>query len=257
MRGAGRRRGGLDRAALLRAVSRHRALLSAGLVAGAVATGLTAVAPPPPARAAVLVAAADLDAQRPLRTADVSTVSLPPDAVPDGALRPGDAVDGRLLAGPVRRGEPLTDVRLVGPGLLSALGAAVAAPVRVADAGEAALVRPGDRVDVLAASTDPGTGASGPDAVAAGEPAAQPLPTGPGAPEGTTAQPPVAQPPGATAGGPPARVVARSVVVVAVPGRDDVGGGALVVVATSPEVAAALAAAAVTSRLSLTLRGGP
>lgn len=232
-------------------MSRHRALLAGGLVAGAVASGLSAVAPAPPASAEVLVAADDLDAQRPLRAADVATVALPPDAVPDGALRPGDPVDGRLLAGPVRRGEALTDVRLVGPGLLSALGAAVAAPVRVADAGEAALVRPGDRVDVLAASTDPGVAAVGVDAVVAGGAAAA---GGPAEGAASAAVPPTAQPPEP---GPPARVVARSVVVLAVPGRDDLGGGALVVVATSPEVAAALAAAAVTSRLSLTLRGGP
>jgi pilus assembly protein CpaB len=55
----------------------------------------------------------------------------------------------------VRAGEPLTDARLVGPGLTALLPAdLVAAPVRLADLAVAALVRTGDRVDVLAALPD-------------------------------------------------------------------------------------------------------
>ena len=63
---------------------------------------------------------------------------------------------GRVLAGAVRAAEPLTDARLVGPGLTALLPAGqVAAPVRLADLAVAALVRTGDRVDVLA--TPPGS----------------------------------------------------------------------------------------------------
>ncbi|MDQ4084511.1 MAG: hypothetical protein M3165_01710, partial [Actinomycetota bacterium] len=58
---------------------------------------------------------------------------------------------GRILAAPVRAGEPITDVRLVGPGLVAGYGpGVVAAPVRIADADSVSLVRVGDRVDVLA-----------------------------------------------------------------------------------------------------------
>ena len=62
---------------------------------------------------------------------------------------------GRVVAGAVRAREPLTDARLVGPGLTALLPPdLVAAPVRLADLAVAALVRTGDRVDVLAAFPD-------------------------------------------------------------------------------------------------------
>ena len=76
-------------------------------------------------------------------------------AGPSGALASVADLPGRPLAGPVRAGEPLTDVRLLGPALLDALpGDAeerVAVPVRLADAGVTQLLAVGDRVDVLAA----------------------------------------------------------------------------------------------------------
>ena len=73
-----------------------------------------------------------------------------PAAVPAGAESRSGLL-GRVLAAPVRAGEPITDVRVVGPGLVRGQGpGSVAAPVRIADAGAVALVRVGDRVDVLA-----------------------------------------------------------------------------------------------------------
>jgi pilus assembly protein CpaB len=82
---------------------------------------------------------------------------LPPDAVPGGSTRETAPLVGRVLAGSVRSGEALTDVRLVGPGLTALLAPdQVAAPVRLADLAVAALVRTGDRVDVLATPPDAG-----------------------------------------------------------------------------------------------------
>lgn len=142
---------------LLRAAGRRRGLLAAGLAAGAVATALPVVAPDPAAGTEVLAAARDVAAGAVVRAEDLAVVALPPDLVPDGALLPGADVVGRLAAGALRAREPLTDVRLVGPGLLASLGVdgLVAVPVRLADPAAAALLRPGDRVDVLAASTAP------------------------------------------------------------------------------------------------------
>jgi Flp pilus assembly protein CpaB len=55
----------------------------------------------------------------------------------------------------VRAREPITDARLVGPGIVSLLAEGqVAAPVRLADLAVAALVHTGDRVDVLATAAD-------------------------------------------------------------------------------------------------------
>jgi hypothetical protein len=59
----------------------------------------------------------------------------------------------------MQAGEPLTPTRLVGPGLLHGQRpGTVALPLRLADPGAAALLRAGDRIDVVAAL--PGTGTS-------------------------------------------------------------------------------------------------
>ncbi|MDP3711519.1 MAG: SAF domain-containing protein [Mycobacteriales bacterium] len=138
---------------LRRAVRRHRALLAAGLAAGAVAAGLSVAAPAPPPTVEVLAAARDLVAGAVVAQEDLTRVALPVAAVPSGALTDSSLALGRLLAGPVRRGETLTDVRVVGSGLLEkATIGTVAVPLRLADPAAAALLRAGDRVDVLAAT---------------------------------------------------------------------------------------------------------
>lgn len=145
----------LSPAQLLEALSRHRALLAGGLVAAAVASALAVLAPAAPRAVAVVTAAEDLPAGTVLDGDDLVPVSRPADVVPVGALRTVADAIGRHLAGPVRAGEALTDVRLLGAGLLTA-GEQVAAPVRVAEPAVAALLRAGDRVDVLAASPEGG-----------------------------------------------------------------------------------------------------
>lgn len=109
----------------------------------------------PPTSVPVAVAALDLPAGAVLSSRDVAVARLPPGAVPRGVVPDPQPLVGRVLAGAVRAGEPLTDARLVGPGLTALLPAGhVAAPVRLADLAVAALVRTGDRVDVLAALPD-------------------------------------------------------------------------------------------------------
>lgn len=146
-------------AALRRAVARRRVLLSAGLAAAAVAAALSVLAPAAAPGVLVLTAARDLVAGVPLGPDDLVATALPAAVVPAGALvDPGDAL-GRLVAGPVRRGEALTDVRLLGAALVADADE-VAVPVRVAEPGTTALVRPGDRVDVLSASPEGGPAAA-------------------------------------------------------------------------------------------------
>lgn len=149
---------GLSLRDLQRALARHRVLLASGLAAGAVAAGLTAVAPPPEPRVEVLTAARDLPAGAVLTPDDLVVASVPGALLPAGALSGPAGAVGRLVAGPVRRGETLTDVRLLGAGLLPAGGEAseVAVPVRVAEPAAAALVEAGDRIDVLAAAPEGG-----------------------------------------------------------------------------------------------------
>lgn len=113
----------------------------------------------------VAVSAHDLPAGTVLTAADLATVRYPPDAVPAGVAGDPGRLLGRALAGSVRAREPITDARLVGPGVTSLLpDGQVAAPVRLADLAVAALVHTGDRVDVLATTAD----APAADVVAAG-----------------------------------------------------------------------------------------
>lgn len=167
----------------------------------------------------VWAAARDLPGGAPLSAADVRALSLPAGSAPAGVLPLTTTVAGRLLAGPVRRGEALTDVRLLGPGLLDGYGpGTVVTPVRLGDAATTRLLSSGDRVDVLAAT-------------AADDLSERPVP-------------------GA------ARVVAAAVQVVMVPALDPAGAGlegGLVLLATSARQAAALAQAQTAERLSLVL----
>ena len=146
-----------------RAVLARRRPLAALLTAIAVLAALRTLAPPPEPTARVLVAAHDLEPGAVLGAEDLTAAAYPVGTVPDGLAR--DPV-GRILAAPLRRGEPLTDVRLVGPSLTAGYDGLVAVPVRLPDAGTVDLLTVGDRVDLVAA--DPGGG--GVRVVAAGVP---------------------------------------------------------------------------------------
>jgi pilus assembly protein CpaB len=108
-----------------------------------------------PDAVAVAVSAGDLPAGTVLTVDDLATAPYPPPAVPVGVVGDPEQLLGRTLAGSVRAREPITDARLVGPGVTSLLpDGQVAAPVRLADLAVAALVHTGDRVDVLATAAD-------------------------------------------------------------------------------------------------------
>jgi len=206
---------------LRHAIARHRRPLAAICAAIAIATALSAITAKRAAGVAVITAARDLPIGTTLTGSDLRTVALPAGAVPAGAITTMSLAVGRSIASPVRRGEPLTDVRLANGPLGTPAPGMVAAPVRLSDAEAAELLQPGQRVDVLAASTSTQSQAS--QAVAA--------------------------------------VVAADVQVVAIPtgatgsgnnaGAQDLGmEGALVVLATTPAQARALAQAQVSARLS-------
>lgn len=205
-------------------VARHRRPLAALTAALAVAAGVAVARPPTPPTAPVLVAARDLDAGVVPGPRDVRVAHLPPDTVPDHALRRLADAHGRPLAGAVRRGEPLTDVRLVGPQLGGSPGT-VALPVRFADPDAARLLRPGDRIDVLAALTSD-------------------VPSG--------ALPPTADP-----RSPRARVIAGDAAVLARPNSGEDRDGGLLILSVTPESAAAIAGAAAAGPLTYTIRTAP
>ena len=104
----------------------------------------------------IVVAARDLSPGVELTAADMRIETRMAATVPDGSQSSVDAIVGSTLAGPARRGEVLTDVRLLGPRLAqSAAGPnARIVPLHLADTALLDLVRPGDVVDVLAAPKD-------------------------------------------------------------------------------------------------------
>ncbi|WP_205474048.1 SAF domain-containing protein [Nocardioides sp. SYSU D00038] len=131
-----------------RAVLRRRRLLAAVLVGVAALAAVRSVAPAPPATTEVVVAARALPAGATLTDADLATVRLPEHAPPDGVV---SSPVGRVLAGPMARGEPVTTTRLVGPGLAEGRPDLVTTPVRLPDGAMAGLLRVGDEIDLVAA----------------------------------------------------------------------------------------------------------
>jgi Flp pilus assembly protein CpaB len=104
----------------------------------------------------VVVTVRDLSPGAELTAADVRVESRALPAVPEGAHRNADSIVGATLAGPARRGEILTDVRLLGPRLAESAAGPDARIVAVplADAALMDLVRAGDVVDIVAAPAD-------------------------------------------------------------------------------------------------------
>lgn len=102
-------------------------------------------------RVRVITAGRDLTPGTVLTQADIAVAEWDGANVPEGALVESEAVDGQTLTGPVRAGELLTDVRLLGSRTATTtLGTeARVVPVHLADAAVTDLLREGDRVDVL------------------------------------------------------------------------------------------------------------
>ena len=197
----------------------HRRTVASFLAGLAVLLAIASTRPAPEPTVELWAAARDLRSGETLAASDVVRVHVPERAAPDGALAE-PALIGRVVAAPVRRGEPLTDVRVVGRSLLAGYGSGlVVSPVRLSDAGVARLLAVGDVIDVLAA--DGGTGLDVPTSRSA-------------------------------------RTVARAARVVLVPAPDDAAlagePASLVLLATAAGDAAALAQAAAGSRLSAVLR---
>lgn len=168
--------------------------------------------------AEVVVADHDLRPGAALTPADVRLEKRLAATVPDGSLVDVGAVAGSTLAGPARRGEVLTDVRVLGSRLAESTagpGARIV-PLRLADSALIDLVRVGDVVDVLAA------------------------------PAAAGAEPPPAAP----------KVVATDAVVVLVSARPKVQAGdgdRVVLVALPARVANTVAGSALGQAVTLTL----
>lgn len=136
-----------------RTVAARRAA-AAGLVVLAAVTALRS--DPHGEYTEIAVATHDLSPGVALTAADVRLERRSTATLPDGAQREVAPVIGATLTAPARRGEVLTDVRLLGSRLAeSAAGPdARIVPVKLTDSALLDLIRAGDVVDVLTVTGD-------------------------------------------------------------------------------------------------------
>lgn len=135
-----------------RALLLRRRLLAAVCAGVAVLFAVQAAAAPPPATVKVLTAARDLPSGAVLARDDLVMAEFAAGTAPARVPTYDEAV-GRTLAAPLAAGEPVTDLRLVGPSLLDGYPGLAAVPVRIPDPDVVALLEVGDRIDLVA--TDP------------------------------------------------------------------------------------------------------
>lgn len=133
---------------------RHRRPVVASLIAVAAVSLVTEGRPAPTHSVNAVVARHDLPAGATLTTSDVSLAAFPDRLAPDGALDSIAAAVGVTLTAGIRRGEVLTDLRTQSGYADSLAPGEAAAPIRLADGGVAAVLSVGQRVDVVASSTD-------------------------------------------------------------------------------------------------------
>lgn len=134
---------------LRRVLRARRRLIGVALLALAAALALRSLQPPPAPSRPVVVAAHAVGTGGVLQAGDLRLARYPADAVPAGALTALPGAVGRRVTAALGPGEPLTASRLLDDDARAAPGR-VALAVRLPDAGLAGLLRPGERVDLLA-----------------------------------------------------------------------------------------------------------
>jgi pilus assembly protein CpaB len=139
---------------LARAASWHRRKLAVVAAVAAVLIGISAARPPDPPSLDVVRATHEISAGTVVSFDDVRLDRVPRAAVPDAPLTGLDAVVGRTSTGAVAAGQVLTQLDLGTPH--ATRPGAVVAPLRLADAEIAGLLRVGDRVDVIAVGSSGG-----------------------------------------------------------------------------------------------------
>lgn len=143
----------MDRASpAARWARRNRRGLAALLAAASVLALGLALRPTPIRTATVIVASADLAVGHRLTAADLQRAHVAAELRAPHTATDAAEIQGRILAAPVARGEPITALRLVdaAPGGWATAPGAMPMPVRFADAQAAALLSPGMRLDLIA-----------------------------------------------------------------------------------------------------------
>lgn len=131
-----------------RAVSWHRRKLAIVAAVAAVLTGVAAVSPEGPPTLSVVRATTQIAGGAVVGPGDVEVAEVVAADAPEGAMTDPAAVLGRRLTAPVAEGQVLTGLALLST--RAGTPGRVIAPLRLADADIAALLRPGQIVDVVA-----------------------------------------------------------------------------------------------------------
>lgn len=140
-----------------------RRIAAGVLVLLAAATLLQPAVAPPADAARVVVAKTELVAGEPLTDADVETVLVPVELVPEFALTPDAEIVGSIPIGPVGRGEILTELRLVSDSLVAKISAgdenhsgSHIVSIRPNDPVLVAHLHTGDAVDIVSTQRNSG-----------------------------------------------------------------------------------------------------
>ncbi len=131
-------------------MSWHRRKLAVAAAVAAVITGISAARPPEPPSIEVVRALHEIAAGATLSARDVQLDKIPKAAAPEPAVTDLAAVVGRPVNFAVASGQVLTDLDIGAP--RASDPSMVVAPLRLADTDMVALLRIGDRVDVIAAT---------------------------------------------------------------------------------------------------------
>jgi pilus assembly protein CpaB len=145
--------------ALGRAASWHRRKLAVVAAIAAVLTGISAAAPEGPATMTVVKAKSELPGGTVLSATDLVLDSVVASDVPEGVLsNPNDLV-GKTLAAPVAENQMMTLLATTAAHASVSPGHVIA-PLRLGDTAVAAMLRPGDVVDVVATDSQAEQGAT-------------------------------------------------------------------------------------------------
>jgi Flp pilus assembly protein CpaB len=158
LRRPGRPRPGGSRSAALRRARRilwrWRFALAAALFGLSASVTVHLLRPPPPPTIDIAITARPVAAGTELTGDDVVVRSVAADLAPPGALRTVRSLLGRAAVVGLPAGAPLHATLVSDDGVSAAAPhGTVVVPVRLSDDAVAALLRPGDRIDLLAGTT--------------------------------------------------------------------------------------------------------
>lgn len=157
---------------------RWRFALAAVLFGLAAALAVHVLRPPPPPTVDVAVTARPVSAGTELTRDDVVLRAIAADLAPPGAAHAVRSLLGRAAVVALPAGAPLHTTLVSDAGVSAAAPhGTVVVPVRLSDDAVAALLRPGDRVDLLSGTTSGSAQAESPQYLARGA-LVLPVPTG-------------------------------------------------------------------------------